>query len=250
MQRSSIPPGAVIAAVLWLGQSLAQQLAPFVERYLAEPPPAAARDGSTPATPDVAAEPDFDAGEVLSRLRGNSVVQLLFVGVLFLLLTRWFRQPMSNFGLSSRLAARQIRDGVVAVTAAWLPVFLVLLVTNPLRTEERAHDVLKMLTAAPSLETWFWAIAAAVVIAPIAEELLFRVILQSWLAQHLGPPAAIVLGSLLFASVHRFPDSLAIIPLALVLGDTFHRRFSYVAVVVAHALFNGTMLVITAFLAA
>jgi membrane protease YdiL (CAAX protease family) len=247
-QRPSIPPGAVIAAVFWLGQSLAQQVAPLVEQYLAESP--RATDVATRATPDAATEPAFDAHEALVHLRRNSVVQLLFVGVLLLLLTRWWQQPVSNFGLSIRTLAQQVQDGGVAVTAAWLPVFLVLFATNPLRTEERAHDVLRMLAAAPTWESWFWAIAAAVVVAPIAEELLFRVILQSWLAQHLGPFAAIVLGSLLFASVHRFPDSLAIIPLALVLGYTFHRRLSYLAVVVAHGLFNGTMLVITAFLAA
>ncbi len=249
-ERPSIPPGAVIAAVLWLGQSLAQQVAPMVEKYLIESSPAAATDVPTPAAPATAPEPDFDAHEVLIRLRSNSIVQLIFVGVLLLLLTRWGQRPLADFGVSLRAASRQVLDGSVAVTAAWLPVFLVLLVTRALRTEDRAHDVLRMLGAAPSWEAWFWAVAAAVVIAPIAEELLFRVIVQSWLAEHLGPLAAIVLGSLLFASVHRFPDSLAIIPLALVLGYTFHRRFSYLAVVVAHGLFNGTMLVITAFLAA
>jgi membrane protease YdiL (CAAX protease family) len=248
-ERPSISPGAVIAAVLWLGQSLAQHVAPVVTTYLVESSPAAATDVPTSASRDAATQPGFDAHEVLIRLRSTSVVQLLFVAVLLLLLTRWWQRPLADYGLSTRAAARQVLDGVVAVTAAWLPVFLVLLVTKSLRTEERAHDVLRMLGAAPSLEAWFWAITAAVVIAPIAEELLFRVILQSWLAQPLGPPAAIVLGSLLFASVHRFPDSLAIIPLALVLGYTFHRRFSYLAVVVAHGLFNGTMLVITAFFA-
>ena len=58
--------------------------------------------------------------------------------------------------------------------------------------------------------------------------------------------AAIPVAAVVFAAVHGFPDSLAIVPLALVLGDAYQRRRSYWEVVAAHALFNAVMLALDA----
>lgn len=236
----------MIAAALWVGISIWPQVEALLHVEHTESAVAAPEGGQAV---EAAREPEeFDPQEVLHGLRGACLVQLVLTAMLLCLLTRWNRRPPSEFGIAWRPAGRQWTAGLVAVTLAWLPVFLVLFATQyaGLRTEERAHSVLRMLSAAPSWETWLWATVSAVVFAPIVEELLFRVILQSWLVQHLGLAAGLALSSLLFAAVHTFPDSLAIIPLALVLGYLYHWRFSYVAVVVAHALFNGTMLVLSA----
>src|SRR5690606_33733527 len=135
----------------------------------------------------------------------------------------------------------QLRTGWLTVTAAWLPVFAALLMTMPLRTADRRHSVFQLLDADASLAIYAWAVLAAVVVAPLFEELVFRVILQTWLERFIGR-AALPVAAVLFAAVHRFPDSIAIVPLALVLGAAYLSRRSYVEIVVAHATFNAVML--------
>lgn len=136
----------------------------------------------------------------------------------------------------------QIGDGVTAFFASLAPVFVVLLATLPWRTPEAQHSLLRLLSEEPTVQVWLAVSLAAIVLAPLAEEMIFRVLLQSWLTRLIGPAAAIPLVALLFAAVHGFPDSIALIPLALILGYVFHRRQSYVTVTVAHALFNAANL--------
>ena len=85
----------------------------------------------------------------------------------------------SAFGAKSDGLAAQLRNGLLTVTAAWLPVFAVLLASLPLRTAERQHSVFQLLAVRPSLEIYAWAVLSAVVVAPLFEELVFRVILQT-----------------------------------------------------------------------
>jgi membrane protease YdiL (CAAX protease family) len=245
-----VEAGAVIAAALWVAMSLWPQVESLIE--LRQTGSAAAATEGEPTSGDVRKRDEFDPEQALGDLRGTCLVLMLLAAMLLCLLARWGRRPLSDYGIAWRPAGRQWTPGLFAVTLAWLPVFLVLFATQSagLRTEERAHSVLRMLSVAPSWETWLWASVSAVVFAPIAEELLFRVILQSWLVQRLGRWWGLLIASVLFAAVHKFPDSLAIIPLALLLGYTYLRQFSFLAIVVAHALFNGTMLVLSALLEA
>jgi CAAX protease family protein len=242
-ERPPIELLAVALAVLWIAQSLYQRYSE------AEPQPnrvtqedaAVIEDEAAPATKD-----SFDPQQVLKRLREQCLLQMLLFGVMLLALSRAGLRPLSEFGFRWSVFGRQFASGVFATTLSWLPVLGVVLLTRELRTVERQHSVLRMLDEAPGLETWFWAIFAAVVLAPAVEELLYRVVLQSWLFSWLGAPVAISITALAFSAVHAFPDSLALIPLALILGCTWHWRFSYVTIVTAHACFNGMMLVVEA----
>lgn len=98
---------------------------------------------------------------------------------------------------------------------------------------------------------------AGALIAPVAEELIFRgVAISAWRAA-LGPTAAIVRSSLLFAATHAlfvggdtFPAALAAagvaflgrVPVALFLGWAFVRRGSIWAPIGLHAAFNGILI--------
>jgi hypothetical protein len=83
-------------------------------------------------------------------------------------------------------------------------------------------------------------VLVAVVLAPVAEEIVFRGVLLSALEARWGIRVAIVGSSLAFSVVHL---SLVAIPavflFALVLGWLFVRTRSLVVCIVAHALFNG-----------
>jgi hypothetical protein len=195
-------------------------------------------------------EPDvpFAPESVLNGLRLNCLLQAGMLGVFWMAASAGVPGAPRSLGMTASRMGRQWRNGIITVAAAWLPVFATLLATYPLRSVERQHAVLRMLQEQPSWEAYVWAITSAVLMAPLVEELLFRVILQSWLSTHLSRTAGWLIASALFASVHGFPDSLAILPLALVLGAAWQLTRRYWTIVVAHALFNTVMLVLDALL--
>ncbi|MDA0835839.1 MAG: type II CAAX endopeptidase family protein [Planctomycetota bacterium] len=125
------------------------------------------------------------------------------------------------------------------------PVYALLLATLPFRNEENQHEFLQLLRDDPTSATLIWLILAAVVLAPLSEELMFRVILQGWLRARWPRHVAIVFTALLFAAVHGWPDAIPLIPLALILGYVNDRYRNYTTIVLAHALFNGLNLALS-----
>lgn len=219
-----VPPGAILFALLWIIYHLVND----VTALLADLPP-----------------PVFDADRTLTALQQNCLLFAAGTVIMWTLLTRGEPGQFIAFAGRPDRGSQALRNGLVTVTMAWLPVFATLWATMPLRTPDRQHAVLQLLGERPSLEIYAWAVLSAVVVAPLFEELVFRVILQTWLERHVGKTAW-PLAAVLFAAVHRFPDSLAILPLALVLGDAYLRRRSYWEVVTAHGLFNAVMLALDA----
>lgn len=137
--------------------------------------------------------------------------------------------------------------GVLGFVACWLPVCVVNLAVSLFgwREPDGKHPFLQLLDADGSLATIAWITVSVVVLAPLAEELMFRVVLQGWLEQHLPAWGAIMIAATVFAAVHTSPgrpDSIPLLPLALILGVVYNRRHSLPAVMLLHALFNGTML--------
>lgn len=158
------------------------------------------------------------------------------------LLTGVGRVPLAECGITRENLGRQVQDGVSGYLASIVPVTLMLLLTYVLRTPENQHPYLKLLQE--DREVAAWLLVTAVVVAPIKEELIFRVMLQDGLARRIGAPTAIVGTSIIFCLVHGFPDSLALFPLAMILGYVYDRRQSAVSVIIIHALFNLTNIVI------
>ena len=155
------------------------------------------------------------------------------------------RRDLAAFGITLESAGRAARDGTIGFLASLAPVFAVLMLTAHLRDDDLQHSFLQLLQREPDGAIIAWIVLAAAVIAPLTEELLFRVILQGWLESRLGPGPAIAIVAVIFAAVHNWPDMLPLIPLAVVLGVLYHRSNSYVAIVVAHALLNASMLALT-----
>ena len=148
----------------------------------------------------------------------------------------------SAIGITRENWQGQIRLGMNGFFAAVLPTAISLAMTFPIRGEENQHAMLKLLKQSPELGTIAVIALAAAVVAPLFEELLYRVILQGWLVTLLPVPVAVTAVAMTFGFVHGWRDGLALIPLALILGYVFHRSHSYLSVVVIHSLFNATML--------
>lgn len=134
-----------------------------------------------------------------------------------------------------------IRSAVWGLFASLLPVWLVSLLAEPLRTSDNGHAFVRALQDHPEPSLVAWITIAVLIAAPLCEEMMFRVLLQGWLQERFPPATAIVSVALAFAAVHinSWPDPLPLIPLSLVLGYVYYRRRSYLANVLMHALFNG-----------
>lgn len=86
-------------------------------------------------------------------------------------------------------------------------------------------------------------VAAGVVFAPIAEEIVFRGLVQRLASRTWGPAPAVVISALLFGLVHGQPWFLfGLIGVGLVLGFIFETTRSLRACIVAHAVHNGVSL--------
>jgi uncharacterized protein len=174
----------------------------------------------------------------ITDVQRGAALSIMEIMIAIAVLTGGFQVSLGSVGLRLSSLGRQLTDGALAFLASFGPVFLVLLATYALRTEENQHPYLKLLREDPSPLTFGWLVVAAVVITPVKEELLFRVMLQDGLARRIGAAPAIGIVAVLFCYVHGFPDSLALVPLALILGYVYHQRQGAVAVIVTHALFN------------
>ncbi|MHC4878176.1 MAG: lysostaphin resistance A-like protein [Planctomycetota bacterium] len=168
---------------------------------------------------------------------------ILFVAVCLPLLA----EPSSetrHLGFRRDGLRQQLSDGVVGFLACLIPVGLVFAATLSMRSDRNGHALLRLLEADQSSDVVFWIFFSAVGVAPLVEELIYRVVLQSWLEHRLPPRAALLTAATVFSAVHRFPDALPLFPLAVVLGYLYQQRRSFLSVVVVHALFNTTNLAV------
>jgi membrane protease YdiL (CAAX protease family) len=88
-------------------------------------------------------------------------------------------------------------------------------------------------------------IFTGVVVAPVVEELQFRVVLLGGLLQAGLKKMAVIGAAVSFSLMHGFPDGLALLPLAFALGYAYTRRQSYLTAIFVHFMFNAINLGIT-----
>lgn len=246
-----------LLAVPWLFPSEA----PFdADRQETESVDADAADESAPdAADETSTKPDNDteadqlAESSVALLVNNLLIEFVIYSFLVLIWTL-AREPLPPPAVADRtgddsavdVAAPPLRDtpvkeleqGALAFLLCVPLVFLVNAIIRWLVQDDSLHPLLETVQRDQSPLLVFLVAVNAVVMAPLLEELQFRVILQGWLADRISILAAIWIPALLFCSVHRFPDAFALVPLALILGWLYFHRGSYLAVVTTHALFN------------
>lgn len=214
-QKAQVPTFVFALVCAYLAMGLWQKIAPS-----ASPPPKL-----------------DDFLNILYATISEGVMIIIALGISIFTLTKR-RTDFYRLGFRFDHLSQQIIDGGLGFLAALIPVFSVLLLTMPLRSLETTHPFLQLLNDQGGAV--FTAVfVAAVVVAPVMEELVFRVILQSSLIRWCGPEIGITVTAILFAAVHGFPDSLGLLPLAFILGYVYHQRRSFISVVLLHALFNA-----------
>lgn len=153
-------------------------------------------------------------------------------------------EPDEPFSFLTELRyAGEVFLAAYAPTAV-LRILIVLLTVGLVGEEPESHPFLEMMTTGVGVKVLALILMTAVILAPLVEELQFRVIVLGGLAQLGYPMLGLCISSILFAFAHGFPDSLALVPLAVALGYTYLRRRSYITVMMVHFLFNGFNMVL------
>ncbi len=84
-----------------------------------------------------------------------------------------------------------------------------------------------------------WGVVAAVLVAPVFEEWLFRGTLQRLIAREMSSPKAVVIASAMFAAAHATPHQMvAALFCGMILGWAYCRTGSLAAAILLHALNN------------
>jgi uncharacterized protein len=215
---------AIFVTLAWVGFSC------FSQFMKLDDPPAAAK---------------FNAMQALFLLAFNLLLQITTTCLLLVCLTRLGSQRLTRFGIDDRRPDEAIGAGLLGYLAAVIPVILVNVAMSQFRTEDNQHLFLQILGSQKSVLLVALMIGSAVIMAPIEEELMYRVILQGTLQRYFSPTASIVISASLFSAVHGFPDAVGLFPLALILGFLYWRTGSYLTVVTTHAAFNGVTVLLT-----
>jgi membrane protease YdiL (CAAX protease family) len=210
------PAGAL--ALFWLGIALLSQYGP--------------------AQAGAAVEGNLDA--IRMSLVGTAVESLITIGLLLSLLVMFILsrrdEPIrEQLGFSGKRLGEQFLTGGLGFVAALLPVYAAIAASIPLRTVDKMHPFLQIAQDSPQFIELFLVVLTAVLLAPVKEELIFRVVLQPLLEHFLPAKVAIAFVAFLFAAVHHFPDSISILPLGLILGLVFHKTRSSLAVMTLHS---------------
>ena len=183
---------------------------------------------------------------------GNILVGTLsFQGATWLLILFFLRQHQVGWLAAFGFRGPTIKHPVL-LTLGFLVVFAVVMFFQYLSVsalekfgwppEDQA--AVKLLTDAKSLWTTVYLGVFAVVVAPVAEEFVFRGMLFPFVKQ-LGLPRLAWFGvSFLFALIHlNLPTFVPLFVFALALTWLYERTDNLLAPITAHALFNATNLV-------
>jgi membrane protease YdiL (CAAX protease family) len=157
----------------------------------------------------------------------------------------WFRLKWSDaFGFASPGRGRAILLGIL-LAALFLPVGLGLQAASAeimqrLGQEGPPQQAVVALENAQSWGTRAYLIGFAVLIAPVAEEILFRGVLYAGIKQFGFPRFALWSTALVFAAIHMTAAIfLPLVALGLALAWLYDRTDNLLAPIAAHAFFNA-----------
>ncbi len=176
------------------------------------------------------------------------------LAALVLVTTRFGRGAAATVGVRLGDVFSGVRHGVVTF-AAMLPVCIAALLATIVLLELLRrmgllpelvvlHPVLERVQHSRDPREFLLLAAQALVVAPLAEEFLYRGVLMMTLLKEIGVIGALVVSSAVFGIVHLPTEPQAVISLFLLgmaLGYIAYRTRSLVAPIIAHALFNALM---------
>jgi membrane protease YdiL (CAAX protease family) len=190
----------------------------------------------------------------------NRVIQLdthiLIVGAMFSLLLVMIvlsflilraRNPLDLFGLRGVSLSLNLKAACLGLLAA-LPLvyFIHSLCLVLLGAKAEPQPLIQFLAQNASLNDRLLLIGTALVIAPVAEELIFRGYIFGVLCRYAGRWWSLLISALVFAAIHAHIPSLAgLFALAVTLTLVYEGTGSLWAPILMHSFFNGITVVFT-----
>lgn len=194
----------------------------------------------------------------VGQLIAGAVTAVVFTGVIRLAVVGTGALSWSEMGVR-RFDQQAVRD-IAAGASLAVPVIIVTLVLAAILVSIFGVTSPSPLPPTGELSGLLLQLVAGALIAPIAEELLFRGFAVTAWGRSIGPSRAIIRATLLFALAHiigiapadDFGQALRLmavgagtrLPVAWVLGWIFVRRGSIWAPIGLHATFNGVLLIL------
>jgi membrane protease YdiL (CAAX protease family) len=189
-----------------------------------------------------------DGGLSIAGLAGITAGHFLWaVAAIFYLEIRTGARAR-EFGFDTGSLAKDARLGGLAFLAAAPLVYGVQIVVSKFWTPLE-HPLAKLVSEQNGPALVALAALSAIVVAPLSEELLFRVILQGWLERALRRRSRtwkaahrvlpILISSALFSVMHQGADRVALFVLALFLGFLYRQTHRIFPSLVLHACINA-----------
>ncbi|MFP4105485.1 MAG: CPBP family intramembrane glutamic endopeptidase [Phycisphaerae bacterium] len=186
---------------------------------------------------------------------GTTVYHQVLLGAVSLpMIAGFMNKPTlpSLLPTSSRKTAADIGRSLLGYLCIWPWTMLLLAATLFLikqynLPDPRTNEMLLMMKEASPMQLTVIA-ASACVLAPIAEEMYFRGVLQSVARDHLKSPLrAMLIVSAVFTFVHLpfWQDFPSLFALSLVMGYCYERSGRLLVPILIHALFNTTSIIFT-----
>lgn len=218
-----------------------------------------------PPSPDISVEKLINDPAWLTALfQAQSFTNIAVITIVMILLQFTTRPSWFDFGLDFQDFGRKLKLGLLAFTVIFPPVILLNGLLNYFWRESE-HPIIVGYRASRDETLFVWSAIAAVVVAPLVEEFIFRGVLQGWLERlfaerrrrsiietddsldgvqpALEGPASmlpIFFSSLMFAVVHPpGPDWISIFFLALGLGYLYRQTHSLWPGIIVHTLLNA-----------
>jgi membrane protease YdiL (CAAX protease family) len=176
------------------------------------------------------------------------VAALTFQGAALIFTWRLLREHRSTwaeaFGFSNRWV-HALLFGVI-IACIFLPVGNALqwasyrVMENYLSAKPQEQEAVQTLRVAVSWVERATLGGVTILVAPVAEEVLFRGIIYPWIKQAGFPRLALWITSIVFAAIHsNLMIFLPLLLLALALTVLYEKTNNLLAPIIAHALFNG-----------
>lgn len=152
-------------------------------------------------------------------------------------------------GLSKISLKRAVSTGIILMLAATPLIVLAEAINqNFFGGGASKQEIVELFSSSPSIEQRTMVIVLAVVVAPIAEEFIFRFFVYGVLRRYLGVGFSLIFTSILFAVAHtHLPSALPLFVLACCFNLAYEWSGSILVSMAMHTLFNSVQLIFLAF---
>ena len=177
----------------------------------------------------------------------GAIFSLLLLSIILSFLLLRARNPLDLFGLQGVSLSTNLKAACVGLVAALPLVYFIHALCLVLSgADAEPQPLIQFLAQNPSLEDRLLLIGTALVIAPVAEELIFRGYIFGVLFRYVGKWWALLISAMVFAAIHAHIPSLAgLFALAITLTLVYEGTGSLWAAILMHSLFNAITVVFT-----